>query len=109
MDEERFHKRLESLELAEKETAVTLARLCSKIDSEQGNTIRHFDSIYKIMERHDRILIGNGNGTPGIITRMDRIEQVAKTRSWNLRIIWTAIVGLITKLFYDIFTHRWSP
>lgn len=104
MDEERFHKRLESLEDAEKETAITLARLCSRIESEQGNNTRHIELLYKMVERHDHILIGDGNGLIGMATRIDRIEQVAKIRSWNLKIIWTTLLGFLIKIVYDFFT-----
>ena len=35
----------------------------------------------------------NGNGAPGLKTRIDRLEQAAKSREWSLKMIWTALVG----------------
>lgn len=37
----------------------------------------------------------NGNGQPGLKTRLDRLEQTEEGRRWNLRTIWAALVAII--------------
>jgi hypothetical protein len=46
----------------------------------------------------------NGNGKPGLKTRVDRIEQIELSRKWSWKVAWTAIVGtavgLIAKVIF---------
>ena len=35
------------------------------------------------------------NGTPGLMTRIDRIEQAERRRAWTIRALFTAVLALI--------------
>ena len=118
MDEERLHKRLETMEVAQHELALTVARLSSQITSEFGNNNRHLEGIYKIIGRHDLIVLGDGGDRNiGLLTRVDRIEQSNKDiideRKSNLKVIWSTISGIIIAVFsligkwvYDLVTQK---
>jgi hypothetical protein len=54
-----------------------------------------------IVERHDNLLFGNGN--PGLVTRVDRMEQRAESHKWLLGLtivaFFTAVGDWITRLW----------
>lgn len=39
------------------------------------------------------------NGTPGVMTRIDRLEQLERRRSWTIRALFTAFLGAILSLW----------
>lgn len=51
----------------------------------------HFETLKARTDRHEYIIIGNG--TPGIASRLDRLEQTEKKREFHFRLWWGAIVG----------------
>ncbi|NLF30560.1 MAG: hypothetical protein GX591_06700 [Planctomycetes bacterium] len=49
----------------------------------------------------DRILRHlEGNGRDGLLVRVDRLEQAEQRRSWLVRVIAAAVVGLIAKTMF---------
>ena len=106
MDEERFHRRLESIEAENKNFSVIVARLSALIESEGGNTTRNMNHLFKTTERHERVLFGDGNKDFGTIARVLTLEDESKKKQVSLRAAWTFIAGIAGKIIYDIFTHK---
>jgi len=71
---------------------------------------RESDDLFLRLERKvDRIydmLVGDGNSTIGIFTRMDRLEQVEETRKVHRGVLYIAVVGLIIKDIWHWFVGR---
>lgn len=76
MDEALFYKRLEKLEENSIESMKRLERLSSLIEIDRGNVMRQIEAIYKIIERHDRVIFGDGE--PGLITKIETIKDFKK-------------------------------
>jgi len=52
----------------------------------------------------ERIVNGiDGDGEPGIKTRLDRLEQVEKNRKWAIRTLAAAVIGILTRILYGMF------
>lgn len=52
----------------------------------------------------DRILkLLDGNGTPGMLIRMDRLEQAENRRKWGVRALAGAIVGIVGRMIWGMF------
>lgn len=62
----------------------------------------------KIMEDHHRTLYGV-NGTPGLTIVVDRLDQVEKSRTKHLSIIYTAIAGIGLKAFWGFIVGNKAP
>lgn len=97
----KINERLHNVELQ-------VARLVSHMESEQGTFARiqagvdeNFRRLTLIIDRHDKIIFGDG--TPGMVTKQDRLEQAENTRRWHFGVIWAGIVGLLLKMIHDIF------
>ena len=55
------------------------------------------------IEREELILRGDGSvEKPGMVLRLDRLEQTEQVRRWSLRTMWIALMGMIVKLVYDL-------
>lgn len=101
---------LEKLKINDRLHAVELqvARLVSHMESEIGTFTRlqetaneNFRVLREILNRHDKLFFGDG--TPGILMKTDRLEQLEESRKWHFGAIWAGIIGIVTKIFYDIF------
>jgi len=55
-----------------------------------------------LVQKHDDVIQGKNN-SPGLKTKIDRLEQSEKKRAWHFRTIWGAMVGVVMKVFYDTF------
>jgi hypothetical protein len=54
------------------------------------------------VERHATLLYGHEeNDHPGLITRIAKLEQIDNERTWTLRSIGVALLGVIGKFVYD--------
>jgi hypothetical protein len=42
-----------------------------------------------------------GNGQPGLVTRVDRLEQTKESQRRHFWIIWAAVVGLVGKFLWE--------
>lgn len=49
------------------------------------------------VDRHEHILVGNGH--PGFVVRIDRLEQFTSAVKW----LWTTIAALIISQVYEVF------
>lgn len=38
----------------------------------------------------------------GLLTKMDRVEQIEDSRKWNLRAIWVAVIGILAGIVKDM-------
>lgn len=101
---------LEKLKINERlhEVEIQVARLVSHMESEQGTFVRiqnnvehNFQRVMQIIERHEKLFFGDGNA--GMLTKIDRQEQVEEGRRWHFRVIWTAIVAMMFKIVHDLF------
>lgn len=70
---------------------ITNAVLADKLDNLTELVKSHIVSDEKHFESLNMFI--NGNGAPGAKTRIDRLEQVEQGRTWNFRMLWTALVG----------------
>jgi Uri superfamily endonuclease len=39
------------------------------------------------------------NGRPGLLTRVDRLEQTESKRVWHVRTLWAAVIAAFAQLF----------
>lgn len=63
-------------------------------DTNQNDPVqRQFEAIHEKLDRLDVAI--RGNGKPGILIRLDRLEQDAKRQS---RLIWLIVGAVITAL-----------
>lgn len=58
------------------------------------------NAINAMIQKHNDMLYGDGNGKKGMAVRMDRLETDFENRRWHVRLIWGAIVG--------VFFERWK-
>jgi ferritin-like metal-binding protein YciE len=74
---------------------VSTAELSSKLDAHIQATNDHRAEVKEQMKQLLTYL--QDNGKPGLITRVDRLEQVESKRAWHIRTVWAAMVaGFIT-------------
>ena len=69
---------------------VTLAVLKRDLDAQT-------DSINRILRHLE------GNGSDGLIVRVDRLEQSEERRKWAVRALAGAIAGVAAKAFWGVF------
>lgn len=91
-----IHKRLASLE-AKFEIIIEL----KKGEREASTTM--CNRLEEHIERLDHLLIGNG--TPGALGRILKIEDHIEASKQNGKIAKTALAGVIIKFFWDFFFH----
>src|SRR5258707_10744196 len=98
----KINERLGSLE-------IQTARIVSHLESEKGTWERYSSNLQdnlkrleEMIKRHDDLMIGNGVDKVGLMTKVDRIEQILKSWDWHLKALWTAIIGFVAKLVYDL-------
>ena len=59
--------------------------------------------LVELLEKVDRVLKSlDGNGGPGLKTRLDRLEQIEKNRLWTWRCVLGSVVGLVVKAGFDL-------
>ena len=68
-----------------------LNNLTSLIQKHMDSDEKHFDQIYSFLD---------GNGKPGLKTRIDRMEQLEVNRKWHLGYLWTAMVSGFVAFFF---------
>mgnify|MGYP001594647760 FL=1 len=73
---------------------ITLAILGEKLD----NLLTAF---HDHAAKEEAILLGDGK-KPGLVMIVDRLNEAEKARKWYFRAIWTAIIGLLVKIFWGI-------
>lgn len=85
------------------ELTIIVTRLQSHLESEMGNNTRQLNDLSdKITKINHRIF---GNGSEGILIKLDRIEQREnRRRMWDKAFIGAAAV-MIVKIIYDIFSN----
>lgn len=69
---------------------VEVRRLLAYVESESGTMARTHKAIFDLLSKHEKRIYGNDK--PGLVTQVDRLEQVEKSRRINLRIMWGAIL-----------------
>jgi hypothetical protein len=64
----------------------------------------HLSNQDKILARLDAAV--NGNGRPGLLTRVDRLEQRAASELWARRRVVAAAIGAAFAAMVGFFVHR---
>lgn len=107
--DEATDKRFSSLEKEAREGNQTLHGLELKIQEVklllEGNHQEH-TAMERRMDNRAQVLettiFGNGGGNLGMKTRVDRLEQTEETRTWSLRALWLGMIGVISRVIYDL-------
>lgn len=96
---------LEKLKIDDRlrEVEKQMATITATIVSEKGNLTNAINEITTEL-KHFRYVVIEGNGKPAYATRIDRLEQIEVNKKYHFSAIWSAIIALIGKLFYDWFT-----
>lgn len=78
---------------------ITNEVLATKIDHLTDLVAKHID---RDDERFDKLFgVINGNGQAGIVTRIDRLEQVESTRKWTIRALVMTVLGGAVSYFFN--------
>ena len=103
--DEATDKRLANLEEVVREYNQNLHALELRMEEVkhmiQTGLNRHED-INRRTETLERFMFGDGKGNPGLRTQVDRLERTEETRSWSLRALWVGMIGVITRVIYDL-------
>lgn len=70
------------------------------------NQIFITSQIQERLNKHEVFLFGNGDDHKGVSLRLDRIEGAEDARKWTFRVMWGAIITMLTKTFYDMLSKR---
>ncbi len=82
----------------------------AKIEATQERILTLLEGMAKRLEdkeeddKETRRLLQGSNGSPGILVRLDRVEQSQERTRWVTRAILGAVVTLIVGGFYAILT-----
>lgn len=72
-------------------TTCSTATKVNEIDNKMG----------KLLGRFDSFLMGDGTkDNPGMLVRMDRVDQFVSQVKWVLGVIATAVIGILVKMFF---------
>ena len=89
---------------------VQVTRLSAKFDSEIGSEDRPGHLNLRLTETRDELRalrkMLSGNGSPGIVTRLDRLEQSDKRRQALTFAALVAALGAVVKTAWDVVTMR---
>ena len=66
----------------------TIARIEGKLDT----VLEDHNTLVTDSARHNAALFGNGK--PGLMTRVDRIEMLGTWSGWMVKALWTGCAGL---------------
>lgn len=55
-----------------------------------------------VTDHHSRLHGDGSEASPGIVTRMDRLEQTQKAQAWNMRAIWSACLAAIANAVWGL-------
>ena len=65
--------------------------LAAKLDAIVNKQSEHTESLSNII-----YTLNGRNGQPGLITRLDRIEQTEARRVWHIRTLWATVLAGLT-------------
>lgn len=94
----KIHERLKDVELQ-------IGRLVAHVESEQRSFSEIRGTIREGFDRLNRIFFGI-DGSIGILTKIDRQEQLEEGRKWHFRMLWATIVAMGAKILHDLFTSK---
>lgn len=75
------------------ETSKMLHQIHGELIEFRAETRTRSNQVQELLESHEFIISGDGNGNPGLRMRTDRLEQHAKAREKHIWAIWTAVLG----------------
>jgi hypothetical protein len=78
-----------------------LVRIETKLDALIEKVDSHEQATKSRSDKLERILHGDG-GRPGVLMRVDRLEQDQERRTWRERALFGIILGLLAKAGFDI-------
>jgi hypothetical protein len=70
-----------------------LAALDERLEQHSRSSVERYEKLDKMLR---------GNGTPGIVTRLDRIEQICGAVRWFVGVV---VAGIVT-LFFKVFSMK---
>lgn len=76
--------------------------------SDMSATLGRIEEKLLKVEDHHRTLYGV-NGQPGLTIVVDRLDQVERSRSQHLAVIYTSIAGLVLKAFWSVIAGTKAP
>ena len=79
-----------------------LRRVEEGVSGLRGNQEQMLSMFQRLLTRHDELLNGFQD-KPGLVVKVDRLENIESTRRWHLRALWVAIVGGVAKAVFDTF------
>lgn len=94
----KIEDRLRNLELQQEKNSTYL-------QAEVSSLVKLMSEVRDIIKRHDTMFFGS-NGTVGLITRIDRLEQAEQSRKWAMHAIGATAIGLVVKVLWDIIVHH---
>ena len=92
-----------------------LFALEGKLTEAASNEKWHDDLIASMLQVRDELkelrlaLLGDGAAVTGIVTRLDRIEQIQEVRRWQIRTIIAGFCAVIAKWAWDWLTTLKKP
>lgn len=94
-----FDVRLVRLENQLSDAHVQIARLVESVEGYRGNQEQLLTMMQRMLNRHDEQLNGFQE-KPGLVVRLDRVEQREQGRLWQIRTLWAALAsGFVAWLF----------
>jgi hypothetical protein len=67
------------------------------------------DQILTKIEDIHSYLHGRPPDKPGLITRVDRMEQIQEQRAWHIKAIYTALIAGFVSWLFAIFGRDYKP
>lgn len=89
--------RMLRLESSHQTLELKMTELVTEIKNQHGNLNQMLMLQQRILDRHDELLTGQG-GKNGLVGRMNRADEREAIRTWNLRAIWVALLGVAGRL-----------
>lgn len=94
----KIEDRLRNLELQQEKNGTFL-------QAEVASLVKLMSEVRDIIKRHDTMFFGT-NGTIGLMTRLDRLEQSENSRKWAMHAIGATALGLVVKVLWDVIIHH---
>lgn len=89
-----FEHRLSRLEGQVSQNNVEIAKLVESIEGYRGNQEQLMAMMQRMLNRHDEQLNGFQD-KPGMMVRVDRMEQREQARTWHIRTLWAAFLATV--------------
>lgn len=103
LEKMEINKRLQEIEKTLTSLDKTIATMTVIYTQTHEAMTRLLSEQSKIMQTHSTLLHGDGVNIKGLLNRIDMLEGIEENRRWTIKAMWTAIIGVIVKIVYDVF------